>query len=523
MPQLLSGHTMTPAGILRPVSMQLSLQVDGQSTASITLDSESPNVPIGAWVQIWAPNGEMCVMYVKNRRKDYITGNIVLSLEHTFNLLGGMVVFGEVGPDTMSGTTGATTCSVSDAIDYLLGCQTENLWTCDQCDFNDAQGWKFTNSDIFSDLNSLTDAILDCQWEFDQTALPWKLRLKAWPTGDGTMEMRRNRNLDTLQITYDRSGMYTRVYPTGKSNLHIDNVNNGVSYLDNNTGTYGVIANVITDSSIGDADLLKAWAQKQLNKNSVPRVSVSISGYELSQATGESLDKFVIGRLCRIPLPEYGETVTERLSELSWRDCIAQPEAVTVTLANELKTITGVLNEKARGGGGGSKKANTAHDVQQEEFENADIWINRDSVWAVCGSYTVTTDPVTGKKTLKVKEGCALTIERDGVELGVYDEGNLTAGVIATVVNGTPSTYIKGEYIVIGNQSATTVINGKADISSVTAVDAKIDNLTSGRSTAGSLVSNSVSAGTLKVSGKAHHNSNLTIDGVTYNIVTWGS
>lgn len=421
MPQLLSGHTMTPAGILRPVSMQLSLKMDGLSTASIVLDSESPDVAIGAWVQIWAPNGEMCVMYVKNRKKDYVTGNLTLTLEHTFGLLEEMVVFGEVTAETMSGTTGATTCTVFQAITYLLNQQTETLFTmaAGDCDFSDAQGWKFTNSDIYSDLNNLTDAIQNCQWEFNQASLPWALKLKTWPMAS-TMEMRRNRNLETLQITYDRSGMYTRVYPTGKNNLHIDSVNNNVSYMDQNTGIYGVIANVITDSTINNAGLLKAWAQKQLARNSVPKVSVSISGYELSQATGESLDKFIIGRMCRIPLPEYGETVMERMSELTWKDCIAQPESVTVTLANELKTITGVLNEKARSGGGGSKKANTEHDceleedeVKIEEFDNSDIWINRDNIWAVCAQYDVITD--SQGKHIRLKDGALLEINRDGI------------------------------------------------------------------------------------------------------------
>ena len=439
MPFLLSGHTMTPAEMLRPEKMQLNLRIDGLSTASMELDGESPDVSIGAWVQIWAPNGEMCVMYVKNRKKDYVTGNITLTLEHTFGLLQSMIVFGEIEPETMSGTAGATTCTVSQAITYLLTQQTESLWTLDTCDFNDAQGWKFTNSDIYSDLNSLTDAIQDCQWEFDQASLPWKLKLKAWPTAS-TMELRRNRNLDTLQITLDRSGMYTRVYPTGKNNLHIDSVNSDVSYLDRNTATYGVIANVITDSTIKDAALLKAWAQKQLKKNSVPKVSVTISGYDLSEATGEALDKLIIGRLCRIPLPEYGETVTERLTELSWKNCIAQPDAVSCTLANELKTITGVLNEKAGGGGGGSKKANTEHDCELgedeekiTEFENSDIWINRESVWAVCGSYTVV-ESASGRKLI-VNDGTALVIERNHTEYGVYDEGSLTAGIVIGKLN----------------------------------------------------------------------------------------
>jgi len=457
MPVLLSGHTMTPVQILRPEKMQLNMRADGLSTASMELDGESPDVSIGAWVQIWAPNGEMCVMYVKNRKKNYVTGNITLTLEHTFGLLAGMVVFGEVTPATMSGSSGATTCTVSQAITYLLNQQTESLWAKDTVDFNDAQGWKFTNTDIHSALNSLTDAIQDCQWEFDQTSLPWKLKLKAWPVSS-TMELRRNRNLDTLQITLDRSGMYTRVYPTGKNNLHIDSVNSNVPYLDRNTGTYGVIANVITDSSIKDPSLLKAWAQKQLKKNSVPKVSVTISGYELSEATGETLDKLIIGRLCRIPLPEYGETVTERLTELSWKNCIANPDAVTCTLANELKTITGVLNEKAGGGGGGSKKANTEHDCELAEdeekiteFENSDIWINRDSVWAVCGSYTVI-ESASGRKLI-VNDGTALIIERNHTEYGVYDEGSLTGGICITKINNETSLQISGDRIDINGSS----------------------------------------------------------------------
>jgi len=478
MPILLSGHTMVPAGVLRPQSFQLTLRADGLSGGSMVLDEENPAVSIGDWVQVWAPNGEMCVMYAKNVRRDYITNLRTVALEHTFGLLAGMTVFGEVTAATMAGSASAETCTVYQAITYLLGQQTETLWAmaAADCDFNDAQGWKFTNSDIYSDLNSLTDAIMNCQWEFDQTSLPWALKLKQYPT-TASMEMRRNRNLETLQITQDRSGMYTRVYPTGKNNLNISSVNSSVPYLDQNTATYGVIANVITDSTIGSAALLKAWAQKQLANNCKPRYTVSISGYELSRSTGEDLDRLRIGRVCRVPLPEYGETVNERLTELSWKDCITQNTAVTCTLANELKTVTGVLNEKARGGGGGSKKANTEHDCELAEdeekietFENSDIWINRESIWAVCGCYEVTTLPGGGKK-LKMIEGTALIMERDHTEYGIYDQGNLTAGVICGKLNGDgdeTKTTIRGDVVeiegIIENLQGQYVSVGELDV-----------------------------------------------------------
>ena len=130
----------------------------------------------------------------------------------------------------------------------------------------------------------------------------------------------------------------------------------------------------------------------------------------------------------------------------------------------------------------------------------------------------------TGKLVLKDSSGAGVYVERQGgsASFGVFDQGNLTSGVIATIINGTPSTYIKGEYIQIGSYSATTVINGKASISDLNAVDAKIDNLINGTTLAGSIRVNNLTAGTFKLNGSSHHNSNITIEGVTYNIVTWG-
>ena len=62
----------------------------------------------------------------------------------------------------------------------------------------------------------------------------------------------------------------------------------------------------------------------------------------------------------------------------------------------------------------------------------------------------------------------------------MYDDNNLTAGVIATKVNGVPSTYIQGENIYIGNEKSTTVIAGKLNATEFTAnnIQAKIATLT---------------------------------------------
>lgn len=421
LPVKLAGHTMSPAGQIHPISMSQSWRTDGLSSCTITImiDDEI-QLALGDWVLVTSPHGHMSgVFYVKNIKTNYINQQVTITLEHTFGLLQEVVAFGEITPETIGGT-GVTTTNINTAINYMLDFQTERLWNLHQNDYPDiSQGWKFTHQDVYSALGTIMENVPDAQWEFDQSSLPWKVSLKAFPA-TAIMEMRMSRNIESMTVTLDRSQMYTRVYPTGKKNLHIDSVNGGSSYLEKNTSTWGVISQVLTDSTIDSAALLKNWAQTNLDKHSVPSVSVSIGGIELSEATGEPLDALQIGRLCRIPLPEYDMTVTERIVELTWNNCILSEDQVQVTLADELKTIQGVLYQLTKSGHSGKKGSTSKdcdleeHEEKLEEFDNSDIWVNRDSVWAVCGRYDVYTDE-NGKVHLRIKDGGFLEVQRDGV------------------------------------------------------------------------------------------------------------
>ena len=550
LPVKLSGHTMTPAGQIHPISMSQSWRTDGLSSCTITImiDDEI-QLALGDWVLVTSPHGHMSgVFYVKNVKTNYINQQVTISLEHTFGLLQEVVAFGEITPETIGGT-GVTTTNINTAINYMLNFQTERLWSLYENDYPDiSQGWKFTHQDVYSALGTIMENVPDAQWEFDQSTLPWKVSLKAFPT-TAVMEMRISRNIESMTVTLDRSQMYTRVYPTGKKNLHIDSVNGGSSYLEKNTATWGVISQVLTDSTIDSATLLKNWAQTNLDKHSAPSVSVSIGGIELSEATGEPLDALQIGRLCRIPLPEYNMTVTERIVELSWSNCIVSEDQVQVTLADELKTIQGVLYQLTKSGHHG-KKANTSkdcdleeHEEKIEEFDNADIWVNRDSVWAVCGQYNVVTDaqgnvhlqmkdggflevmrngvyetvgtsqaiaevnnvvtntilgsalwtqrsnitgvvgefdvveetdPDTGQtvRHLKVISGGGMTIQRNQTEFGLWDQGNLTGGIMVNKINGND--------VEVKISAARVDLGAYATVGQLNAVSAEIQNLTGG-------------------------------------------
>ena len=65
-------------------------------------------------------------------------------------------------------------------------------------------------------------------------------------------------------------------------------------------------------------------------------------------------------------------------------------------------------------------------------------------------------------------------------------------------------------------------LTGYATVSSLQATDAKITNLTNGTTAAGSIKTNQLAASnSFSLGGHAHSNSQMTINGVTVNLVTW--
>lgn len=76
-----------------------------------------------------------------------------------------------------------------------------------------------------------------------------------------------------------------------------------------------------------------------------------------------------------------------------------------------------------------------------------------------------------------------------------------------------------GSYVKI--QAKTINLSGYVTVSDLNAANARIDNLLSGDTLATRIRVNRLQATNFTLNGHAHHNSNITIDGVTFNIVTW--
>lgn len=158
----------------------------------------------------------------------------------------------------------------------------------------------------------------------------------------------------------------------------------------------------------------------------------------------------------------------------------------------ERKAISKVSKQKFGGGGGGIQNSKDLYTLSQNFDElNGDftqyvvgpdglihsgLWQGRESIAAVAGEFDLVEDPTTHVKTMVVKSGGGIKIRRDNVEYGLYDNGNLTAGIIVSKING-GTTRILGKNVVIDGD---TTINGSAIASSLEGEDISCSNLSVG-------------------------------------------
>ena len=338
---LLSGHSLTPARRVPLEGMSLRL-TERDSSASMT-PADMTGIDSNSWLRDETAPGQGIVWRVRSIQQAYATRTPTVQLEHAIATLKDRILFGVVKAEDISG---GSTCTAKQAVEYILSQQSD--WTLGTFGYSVSNPYKFDGDTLFDALEKVSGSLADAWWSYDFSTYPFVLNINPRASGVAC-ELRPGRNLTAISRTVDRSGMYTRFYPIGKEDLHVPG-----NYISRNENLYGTIAHVETDQSLETVAELTAWANEGLDRHAEPRVTVSADGLELSRATGESLDSLTLGRLCRIPLQEFGTTIEERIVELNYPDKIQTPEVVKITMANAREDVTRILAESikqaARGG-----------------------------------------------------------------------------------------------------------------------------------------------------------------------------
>ena len=353
---LLSGHSLTPA---RKVPLEsLSLRLSERESTGNMIPAIMDGIGIESWFMDDTEPGKGIVWRVRSIQTAYATNTPTVQLEHVVCCLKDRVLFGSYEPADMGGSS---TVTAEQAIRFILSKQSD--WRLGRCEYAFSAPYKFDGDSLFDAIKKVTDTLDGSWWDLDTSTYPFVINIIQKPAG-AVCEMRPGRNLSAVTRQVNTSGMYTRFYPIGKDDLHISS-----GYVSQNESVYGVREKVEVDQELATEAELISWANEKLLKHAQPDVTITVEGLELAEATGESLDKLTLGRVCRIPLAEFNTTIEERITQLEYPDKARNPSKVRMTLSNQQddRDILHLIADEIKTGGGRSGRGGRASAKKAKE------------------------------------------------------------------------------------------------------------------------------------------------------------
>lgn len=370
LPRLLDGD-LNEIARLHPSQLTVTLNLTPLSTASMILPEGEPNVALRQYVELYGADGSLGIFRVSSVGTAYGEEQEVL-LEHAVVSL----------EDDLTDEEAKLKGSMKDIVTAILNKQTVKKWRVGTIE---PKGDDFQ---VDVDRTNLLEALLDAvkqadgyALKLDQSAVPWKIHVYKLPTEPGC-ECRMHRNISNIRITIDDQNLCTRVYSPELPN----------KYMDSNTvGTWGIVAKAADIPSGATDEEAERYAKAYLAENKNPNVAIEIDAVELAELTGEPLDSFQLGYLCRTPLPEWGIVKDERLITVRYTDLVSNPRQARLTLSKPARDLAHLVanNRKAAGGAGSSANKAWKHIFDTEES----VLILHDKVDIV----TATTDDLEGK------------------------------------------------------------------------------------------------------------------------------
>lgn len=342
LPRLLDAN-LVEVDRLHPDSMSLELNLHPLSTARMHLPYTETKVKMRDFVELFAPSGSVGVYRAGSVETDYGRGQTV-HLEHALTTLADSLA---IGMQAMSGNVAAVFAT-------LLECQTVKHWVLGDCDVpvDYEMVYEYTNDNLLKTLIRLYELLPEgYALEYNTRRYPFVLHIRAMPE-DAFCECRLSRNLSSAVVTMEDSDLCTRVYAygagEGTDRITLSGLT-GQEYMDADTiDAWGVVAKTFTEEDIYDAITLRDVAEIYLEAHKNPTMSVKLDAIDLYAATGEELDRFRLGRMCRLPLNQYNTIMYERVISKNYPDVYRKPDKVTITLASKIKDTSDEIADMMR-------------------------------------------------------------------------------------------------------------------------------------------------------------------------------
>lgn len=400
LPRLIDGNGQEVRRI-RPAALSIDENITPLSTAQMTL-LPGDKVPYRSYIELFTINGSAGYYRAKTQSEGYGSVSNDLELEHAICELGDYITKGKL---EQTNTTLAT--AVSTIFSYYGG----SRWQLGTVSVSADVTMSANFSNVLQTINSLIDQVPTAVMTFDFTTSPWTFNVVE-RENVVTAEGRLSRNMTNVQIGKNDQDLCTRVW---LANLNPDA---SLSYMDADTiGTYGIVEKVLNDNNYTTLQAQEV-AARYLAKYKRPIYSIEIEGVDLSSVTGETLDKFAIGKKFRLAIPGEESPIEETIISLSWGDVISKPEFVQIELSEEAtSTITTIqkLNSEMTGSDALQSTYRTYMGQTDREIEMFAEELN--NKYTIRSGIDINADgiEISGGKYIKIKAGTP------GVAEGVLD------------------------------------------------------------------------------------------------------
>lgn len=352
---VLLNSSLQETAILYPTKGSLKINASGTSEAQLTLSDKSASIPMHGWVKMWNQHG-FVGYFRRTSRNNNVTVDKSVTLRHGIDILNDSVW--EADEDFTGTLTEYITAILNHQTSLINGVKPWVLGTC-------AKSANVSKSIHYDNLMDLLEKTVDAgdnyYFVYNQTVWPWQISLVAKPSGV-LSEFRLNRNIEKCKISDNDSELCTRLIlnvnkVVVSSDPDTQDENQSVWRIYNNSAgqaAYGIITKTadidVTQDTLpgGPFPEADAWAAAFFANRAAPQLQIQIDGLELKKITGLDWDESRICELCRVALPEYSESIEQRVVTINYPDLYKTPERVSVSLANVLPSYTSSLNSLSK-------------------------------------------------------------------------------------------------------------------------------------------------------------------------------
>lgn len=324
---------------LNPSHLSVTKALWPLSTAQMSLPEGEPTVKVRDLVELFSPAGSLGYFRVSSVAQR-VGETQEVSLEHSIATL----------DDDLTAKEQTLTGTMTTILKKILGWQSTKRWTLGEVEC------KETGLSLMVDRDTLRDAVVACVklvddygLAFEQSGSKWVLHVRKLSTTPNC-EARLSRNAAGVEIKIDDQELCTRVVD--------DALPGGEMSVD--SPEWGVVTRTVNLPPGASAEDAQKYVKAFLQQHKKPSVSIEIEGVCLAEYTGEALDEFDTGYMCRAVLAEYGIVQSQRIIYMDWPNMLTAPDKVYLTMSKPERRIEEVVARNRSGSGGAARKANEA-------------------------------------------------------------------------------------------------------------------------------------------------------------------